>query len=167
MTTQGIPDDLRPVNVNARLIYVGGNCAFFTLHDVHEVWGDDFDDAPYEHNAGTPYKEYVAEVLHFHSDLWVPSEFAGINSPWSVRDINKGLTPWLQTGRYEEGNVRIYAGTPLWRFVQLIEQSGGTVYLPRTITWADVDNAAQAADTNGGGRVESTTVDGVAPTQPL
>jgi hypothetical protein len=39
-----------------RLCYVSGNCAYFTTQALEKQWGDDWDDAPYEHNAGSPYE---------------------------------------------------------------------------------------------------------------
>ena len=39
-----------------KLCYVEGCFAYFTtLTDIKDQWGDDWDDAPYEHNAGEPY----------------------------------------------------------------------------------------------------------------
>jgi hypothetical protein len=37
------------------LCYVDDNWAYFTTQDLADQWGDDWDDAPYEHNAETPY----------------------------------------------------------------------------------------------------------------
>ena len=36
------------------LCYVDAPWAYFTTRRLSEQWGDDWDDAPYEHNAGTP-----------------------------------------------------------------------------------------------------------------
>jgi hypothetical protein len=38
-----------------RLCYVSDGLAYFTTRPVTEQWGDDWNDAPYEHNAGLPY----------------------------------------------------------------------------------------------------------------
>jgi uncharacterized protein (TIGR02996 family) len=40
----------------AALCYVDGGEAFFTTQPLSEQWGDDWNDAPYEHNAGDPYE---------------------------------------------------------------------------------------------------------------
>ena len=37
------------------LCYVYGPWAYFTSRPLSEQWGDDWNDAPYEHNAGEPY----------------------------------------------------------------------------------------------------------------
>lgn len=38
-----------------KLCYINGSTAYFTTLSLDDQWGDDWDDAPYEHNAGTPY----------------------------------------------------------------------------------------------------------------
>lgn len=40
-----------------KLCYVDNNEAWFTSDFKHQ-WGDDWDDRPYEHNAGSPYSSY-------------------------------------------------------------------------------------------------------------
>lgn len=40
---------------NAVLCYVESNQAYFTTQDLSKQWGDDWNDAPYELNAGLPY----------------------------------------------------------------------------------------------------------------
>lgn len=49
-----------------RLCYVDGLdtlTAFFTTRPLAEQWGDDWNDAPYEHNAGRPYRWREADGL--------------------------------------------------------------------------------------------------------
>jgi hypothetical protein len=38
-----------------QLCYVDECWAYFTTQPINAQWGDDWNDAPYEHNAGTPY----------------------------------------------------------------------------------------------------------------
>lgn len=38
------------------LCYVNGSTAYFTTQELSKQWGDDWNDAPYEHNAEEPYK---------------------------------------------------------------------------------------------------------------
>ncbi len=38
-----------------RLCYVEGSWAYFTTQELKNQWGDDWNDTPYEHNAGDPY----------------------------------------------------------------------------------------------------------------
>jgi hypothetical protein len=42
--------------MNYKLCYVKGAWAYFTNKEIKDQWGDDWNDAPYEHNAGEPYK---------------------------------------------------------------------------------------------------------------
>lgn len=41
---------------NYKLCYVEDNFAYFTTKELKDQWGDDWNDAPYEHNAGEPYE---------------------------------------------------------------------------------------------------------------
>lgn len=70
---------------------------YFTSN-LNNQWGDDWDDAPYEYNAEVPYTHktnvLIIRVRLPKSGLYLPSSrFA--NSPFSVRDINKGAIPWI------------------------------------------------------------------------
>ena len=117
-----------------------GESAWFTTNLEHTS-GDDWNDAPYEHNASRPYhifstKEGVlydedgvlCEVM-FSAHLETPST-GRINSPYSVDMINDGMTPWLKTPSWykDEDSFEIYAGTSLTEFVRLIKQHGGSVF---------------------------------------
>lgn len=55
-----------------RLCYLEAGVMYFT-DDIHNVCGDDWDDVPYEHNAGEPYER----------------------GEYSVEEINNGAIPWL------------------------------------------------------------------------
>lgn len=116
-----------------KLCYVDDGLAFFTNKDLKEQWGDDWDDAPYEHNAGYPYdngdnNHYVIS-LFFEADLREPN-FLHINSPYSVEDINNGAIPWLSSPSYDSNKVFIKAGTTVEKFINKIKQVGGEVFLP-------------------------------------
>lgn len=43
------------MNKDFKLCYIDGCWAYFTTQDLDKQWGDDWDDVPYEHNAGDPY----------------------------------------------------------------------------------------------------------------
>ena len=119
------------------LCYVKDNWAFFTTQKLSDQWGDDWGDIPYEHNAGEPY-EYRGEQgrepweivkVAFISGYVEPCE-GYCNSPFSVRDINRGDIAWLRPKYCANQNARpIYAGTTLSEFINLIKESGGEVYL--------------------------------------
>ena len=128
------------------LCYVQDNVAYFTTRALDEQWGDDWDDAPYEHNAGRPYlplmnwrdkdgvvrdanpdgspKWKIVEI-NFSGPFETPCEHK-INSPYSVQDINRGDVPWLRTA---DDSVVIPAGTPLSDFIDAIKAGGGTAAL--------------------------------------
>ena len=88
-----------------KLCYVENNILYFT-DDFEHAWGDDWDDAPYECNAGEPYeKDESTSVYSNHTTIryigYLP-EFnfrmpcdGHLNSPYSVKDINNGVIPWL------------------------------------------------------------------------
>lgn len=110
-----------------KLCYLSGGVAYFTTQDVQDQWGDDFDDAPYEHNAGTPYEPAIHHLangiqqlsprdwnpdgtprwqllqVHYTAGTQVqllePCEGHG-NSPYSVQDINAKAIPWLRIRRW-------------------------------------------------------------------
>lgn len=90
-----------------QLIYIDGNFAYFKyLNPGDRVWGDDWNDVPYEHNAGEPY-EYDA-ICFFDSSkegLKLPC-YGNINSNYSVKDINAMAIPWIRFN-----DIEIWAGT--------------------------------------------------------
>lgn len=85
---------------------------YFTPISLKDQWGDDWDDAPYEYNAETPYdgdfvegkdgknvwKEHTILVVKFYvryNDwLELPADHS-YKSPYSVSDINSGAVAWL------------------------------------------------------------------------
>jgi hypothetical protein len=44
------------VNLDAVLCYIDGSWAYFTTQNLKDQWGDDWDDAPFDCNAGEPYR---------------------------------------------------------------------------------------------------------------
>lgn len=122
------------------LCLVKGERAWFTTRALDRQWGDDWDDAPYEHNAGSPYTPswmderdgaapWEVVTVYVETDLEQPNEWHR-NSPYSVDAINGRATPWLQSGKYAQSrNVQLWAGTPLRAFVIAIEETGGHVYM--------------------------------------
>ena len=118
------------------LCYVDGNKAWFTDNWEH-IWGDDWNDAPYEYNAGNPYKHYyengkeipigLKELYYELPNEWVklPCDF-GLNSPYSVEMINKGAVAWIVGN-----NFIIPAKTEYKKFIKIIEENDGIIYIPR------------------------------------
>ena len=84
--------------------------AYFTP-SLDLIWGDDWDDVPYEHNACIPYDRDFVDNYSKAIELEIilipfainkkyffkePKDWScGCNSCFSVRDINNGVIPWL------------------------------------------------------------------------
>lgn len=121
-----------------QLCYIDENKAYFA--DVHSdrVWGDDWDDAPYEHNAGKPYAHEKGDLdkpvkiisCMFDGPVETPAEKAGHNSSFSVEDINKWATPWLHPSWGAQMNDYLLAGARVEDFIEYMDKIGGTVYIP-------------------------------------
>jgi hypothetical protein len=115
------------------LCYVTEGWAYFTTQDLDKQWGDDWDDAPMEHNAEEPYK------CHEDKELWTITKVAWegdfilpydgyVNSPWSVESVNEGGIAWLRSSPYKQIKKNIFAGTTLSDFKKSIKFAGGKTY---------------------------------------
>ena len=119
------------------LCYVDGPWAWFTTAPLGKQWGDDWNDAPYEHNAGDPYgwstgrnmRRYELTRVAWDGPFDAPCDLGGINSRWSVETINAGGIPWLQTDEWHKPHVVIPAGTSLSDFKRMMRAAGGRVYV--------------------------------------
>ena len=109
-----------------KLCYVEDGVAYFTNNN--EQWGDDWNDAPYEHNAGTPYEEEGFEILklgfytgYLYSE---PCEYF-CGKYFTVEEINCKFVPWLipESVKYQP----IFAGEAVKDFVKKINDIGGDV----------------------------------------
>lgn len=116
---------------HAVLCYIDEPWAYFTTQPLAKQWGDDWNDAPYEENAGRPHgprkpdESWQIYKIAFEADCCFPDEFA---RSLSVEDINRGEVPWvLFCGT---SNDEIYAGTSFDEFCQTVIANGGTIYLP-------------------------------------
>jgi hypothetical protein len=148
-----MPDYIETDPFKFRLCYVDSrdNFAWFTSIPLDRQWGDDWDDSPYEHNAGEPYdthydppkaKKGVERTREEHKLVKVAwqslhatpcTDYA--NSPYSVQAINAGNCAWLMAHRWNEHEAirPIAAGTTLRDFIKKIEEAGGSVYLPTSL----------------------------------
>ena len=112
-----------------KLCYVDDGDAYFTelpLAGEGSVWGDDWNDAPYEHNAGTPYN-WSLKLKYDDGDSWFEEPKSNhFNSPFSVEDINAGRTPWLWNNSTKDP---LYAGATPQEFKDYIRRNGGVVYV--------------------------------------
>lgn len=105
------------------LCYVSGCWAFFTDRPLEEQWGDDWNE------DGTP-KWKIVKVA-WEGPFETPREMSrGPNSPYSVRDINRGAIAWLTPASHvHHTDVRpIPAGLPLEDFKRIIKAAGGRIY---------------------------------------
>lgn len=123
-----------------RLCYVDGNKAYFTRIPMEKQWGDDWDDAPYEHNAGEPYVEHEHDVIAVYvetgnncSELRTPC-YGFTNSPYSVKSINNREVPWITYLIYSKlgshSTNQLFAGIPLEEFAEIIWANNGIIYFP-------------------------------------
>ena len=137
-----------------KLCYIENNFAYFTTQELDKQTGDDWNDAPYEHNAGTPYeprifyyadgrrekdltewnedgtpKFEIYKVAYDYCGAETPAQIAGSNSRYSVDMINAKVVPWLTD--WPNGKRALFAGASVEEFITFIEDGGGTVYLPK------------------------------------
>ncbi len=115
------------------LCYVSGSWLYFTTQPLDKQWGDDWNDAPYEHNAGAPYdgNDWAISVYAWQGPFEEPSE-GQLNSGYSVEHINQRMVPWLQSSRYgaTPGAVKVWAGMTVAEVSALIRKGGGTFFVP-------------------------------------
>lgn len=117
-----------------KLCYIKEPWAWFTTADLKHQWGDDWNDKPYEHNAGDPYSwrpymvcpEYQLYVAAFAAPDYRPIGYACLNSPYSVEQINAGEAPWLLSPYRDLPEIP--AGISYPDFVARIHESGGTIF---------------------------------------
>lgn len=114
-----------------RLCYIDDGKAYFTNIPIGQQRGDDWDDAPYEHNAGPPYCKEPGQIVFMGyrcEKLMTPAQLhTGHSSPYSVDSINRGAACWLSDATQDEG---ILAGMTPANFIAFVEKFGGTVGAP-------------------------------------
>jgi len=127
-------EEMKPIeeSKNEKLCYIEVNFAYFTTQDLKDQLGDDWNDAPYEHNAGAPYEwnpkrdkdktAWTITKVAFDGYFNTP-ETGRINSQYSVQDINRRVVPWLFNNA-----VVIHAGVSIEEFKSLVLLGGGSVY---------------------------------------
>ena len=106
---------------------------YFTPPPLSDAEGDDWDDAPYDGNAGPPY-DFTVMVNVVSGHLMAPEDYWG--TPLTVEQINANpeTLPWFRNwSRWDvpppiEKCVRVPAGTPLSDFKRLVWSAGGRIY---------------------------------------
>lgn len=125
-----------------RLCYVDGQKAYFT-DNFEKQWGDDWNDKPYECNAGEPYNSWSEliednedifkrkykhhqiklKTLYFETNDWSERKPCDMGR-FSVEEINKGTIAWVHTDKFN-----ILAGTEIEEFIKIIKENGGKIYM--------------------------------------
>ena len=126
---------MKMINIPNPELKFGKYKAYFTPLDLKEQWGDDWNDAPLEYNAGVPYDVVTDETeekdglrfvtksheitiltLLFDADCNFPWSY-GNNSPFCVEDVNKQAVAWLY-----DGENTILAGVSPKQFINKIKK---------------------------------------------
>lgn len=108
-----------------KLCYIENGVAYFTNNE--NQWGDDWNDAPYQHNAGTPYEEDGYEILHlgfYANNMYLEPCNYFYPKDLSVEQINHKLVPWLIPENIKDASP-IFAGETLQDFVKKINNISG------------------------------------------
>lgn len=119
-----------------KLCYIEDGLAYFTNLELSEQWGDDWNDLPYEHNAGEPYfddKDQIKRVAFKHYYYEEPKDKYPPNSPYSVECLNEGKAPWLSSWSTRDSTgeeiLPIYAGISMEEFIDTIIRTDGSIFL--------------------------------------
>ena len=110
--------------------------AYFTPLTLDQQWGDDWNDAPLEYNAGVPYDHVTDEIeekdgirfvkksheieiltLLFDADYCSFPWSYGNNSPFCVDDVNKQAVAWMY-----DGKNAILAGVNPKEFIEKLDK---------------------------------------------
>lgn len=100
--------------------------------NCNDYWGDDWDDAPYEHNAGQVYKRYTQGYVEFVFPLkYSVCEACNgyFNSPFSKEDMMNRKVPCLTIST--EPEIKIYFGDNIDEISKQITELGGFKILER------------------------------------
>lgn len=120
-----------------KLCYIDENVAWFTTAELKDQWGDDWNDRPYEHNAGDPYLSTdgsykLCKIMYICGYADLP-HYGHDNSNYSVENINAKAVPWL-VYKYPGSNTpSIFAGATIEEFIRYIESCDGEVFFPKNI----------------------------------
>lgn len=104
---------------NTFALYLGSD-------DCNYYWGDDWNDAPYEHNAGRVYDKYILGYVEFAVPLKydVYEACSGhFNSPFSKEDMMNRKVPCLTIST--DSKIKIYFGDNIDEISKQIIELGG------------------------------------------
>lgn len=106
------------------LCYIDNKFAYFTNKPLSEQWGDDWDDAPYQYNAGVPYEDEEGQIIKVVYDGYFEQVYDASQNK-SVADINIGKDAWLIC---YTTNEKIYSGASIEEFKSFITRNDGNIY---------------------------------------
>ena len=112
------------------VLYGNGFGLYLGADDCEDYWGDDWDDAPYEHNAGEVYQRYRQGYVEFTFPLkYSVCEACNgyFNSPFSKEDMKNRKVPCLTIST--EPEIKIYFGDNIDEISKQIEEFGGFKFL--------------------------------------
>ena len=90
----------------------------------HSIWGDDWNDSPYEYNAGEPYDDYIKIVVE--GNFMTPRSGL-LNSDYSVESINDGEIAWLRSD-YTDPKYSLMVNSQLKDIIKFLNDTEGTLY---------------------------------------
>ena len=105
---------------------------YLVADDCEDYWGDDWNDAPYEHNAGRVYEEFIKGYVEFAFPLKynVCEACDGyFNSPFSKQDMINRKVPCLTIFASAEPENKIYFGDDIDKISKQITDLGGFKFL--------------------------------------
>jgi hypothetical protein len=113
---------------NFKLCYFKDNFAYFTS-DFENQTGDDWNDAPFDSNAGTPYDD---KTIVFKIALY--GDFSSAQDhqyarPTSVDRINTGFLPWLDNGWNSDTTWTIHGGITYLEFLKHCDKHNLNYYV--------------------------------------
>ena len=112
-------------------VHYGNTFGLYLGEDnCNDYWGDDWNDAPYEHNAGRVYPEYIQGYVEFGFPLKysVCEACEGyLNSPFSKEDMKDREVQCLTISAEPETEIyfRIYFGDNIDEISKKITEFGG------------------------------------------
>lgn len=126
---------------NYRLCYAdrGGARLWFTTRALEDQTGDDWDDAPHVHNAGTPYAPHPNLKEDWNEDGTPKWQLYAIvlhdgdyfDEHSSADQINKRMSkPWVHAYNDSYNSIGLFPGDSLRTVVDKLDELGVGYYLP-------------------------------------
>lgn len=109
-----------------KLCYIENSVAYFTNNE--NIWGDDWNDSPYQYNAGTPYEEEGFEIYSIGfctNNIYLEPCNYFYPKNFSVEQINHKIVPWLIPDNIEY--PPIFSGETINEFVKKIKNASGYI----------------------------------------